>query len=69
MMIDTRGRSCPEPVVMTRQALLENPEHLEVLVDNKTAQLNVIRYAQNQNYRLTEQKDVADGTVHLFFSR
>ena len=42
--LDCRGLSCPEPVVMTKKALMESPE-LDVLVDNRASLENVKRYA------------------------
>ncbi len=59
MAIDTRGRGCPEPVLMTKKALEANPEGIEVLVDNVTARENVKRFAGNKGYRvdLAEQDE------------
>jgi tRNA 2-thiouridine synthesizing protein A len=48
--IDARGISCPQPVLMTKKALVENPEGIVVLVDNNTAKSNVMRFAQNSGY-------------------
>jgi tRNA 2-thiouridine synthesizing protein A len=50
--VDARGRSCPEPVLMTKKALQDNPEGLEVLVDNLTAKENVTRFAKNSGYNV-----------------
>ncbi len=47
--IDCRGLNCPEPVLNTKKALMDNPEAaIEVIVDNETARENVLRYARNQ---------------------
>ncbi|MEG2931926.1 MAG: sulfurtransferase TusA family protein, partial [Ruthenibacterium sp.] len=35
--VDARGRACPEPVILTAQALPEAPEGLTVLVDHVCA--------------------------------
>lgn len=45
--IDARGYSCPEPVLMTKQALAKG-RPLKVLVDNRTAVQNITRFANNQ---------------------
>ncbi|WP_072499593.1 sulfurtransferase TusA family protein [Olsenella phocaeensis] len=42
--IDARGLSCPEPVVLTRNALRDEAE-LEVLVDSPAPRENVSRFA------------------------
>ncbi len=66
-IIDARGLSCPQPVIMTRQAINETGKgSLEVLVDS--ARDNVTRLAKKngwsvkivessaENYRLVLQK-------------
>lgn len=45
--VDARGRSCPEPVILTRQALADKSiKHLTVLVDAAVARENVTRSLQ-----------------------
>jgi len=51
--VDCLGLSCPIPVVNTKKALKENPEGLDVLVDNIAARENVTRFAQSMNYKVT----------------
>ena len=45
--VDARGLSCPQPVVLTMEALKKNAEAYEILVDNQTALNNVSRFAKN----------------------
>lgn len=52
VQIDARGVSCPQPVLMTKKALAENPSGVEIIVDNNTAKNNVERYAKNQGYKV-----------------
>lgn len=49
--VDARGLSCPEPVIMTKQAL-ENQDVDEVLaiVDNRAALENIARMVKTLNY-------------------
>lgn len=55
--VDARGLSCPEPVIMTKNALASNEAAYEVLVDNITAKENVTRFATHQGYQVkTEEK-------------
>jgi TusA-related sulfurtransferase len=49
-IIDARGRACPEPVLMTKKALAQNPEGIKILVDNITARENIRRFAANSGY-------------------
>ena len=50
--VDARGYSCPEPVLMTKNAL-KNGTPLVVLVDNETPLQNVRRFATNNGYQMT----------------
>lgn len=63
--IDARGRSCPEPVFMTKKALQNNPEALEVLVDNTTAKENVTRFAKNSGYNVEVTQNGNDYILSL----
>ncbi|WP_129600734.1 sulfurtransferase TusA family protein [Anaerophilus nitritogenes] len=48
--VDTRGMSCPQPVLMTKNAISDDPEKLEILVDNNTAKNNVSRFLKHTGY-------------------
>ena len=50
--VDASGYSCPEPVLMTKNAL-KNGTPLVVLVDNETPLQNVRRFAANNGYQVT----------------
>lgn len=60
MQINAIGMSCPQPVLMTKKALEQNPEGIEVLVDNNTARQNVSRFAENAGYKV-EAKENEEG--------
>ncbi|MBB6631151.1 sulfurtransferase TusA family protein [Clostridium algidicarnis] len=51
--IDARGISCPQPVLMTKNALMNNPKEVEVTVDNATAKNNVERYMKQSGYSVS----------------
>jgi selenium metabolism protein YedF len=52
--IDTKGLACPQPVVLTKQALEGfNHGEMTVLVDNDTARENVTRFAAEQGCTVT----------------
>jgi len=51
--IDTCGMSCPQPVLMTKKALEESSEGLDIIVDNNTAKGNVERFLKNSGYKVT----------------
>ena len=46
-MIDARGYSCPEPVIMAQKALATQEQEYEMLVDSRTAMENVTRYVSH----------------------
>lgn len=60
-MVDARGYACPMPVVMVQKEVKTNdPQLLEVLVDNQCALENVTRFANNQGYSVTSSKEDED---------
>ena len=52
-MLDARGLSCPEPVVMIRKAMMSKEAKYIMVVDNPTAKENVTRYAEHQGYKVS----------------
>lgn len=58
--VDTRGLSCPEPVLLTKDALAKGDFPVLVLISDATPYENVRRYAENNGYTVTE-KEVDDG--------
>lgn len=65
--IDARGLSCPEPVILTRQAMADGEAAYVVLVDNNTSKENVTRYAEHQGYRVSVTE--ADGEFTLTLTK
>ena len=45
--IDTRGLSCPQPVMLVTKAIKTDNESLEILVDDETACENILRILKN----------------------
>ena len=57
-MIDTRGLSCPIPVVMVQNAIRKTgASTLEVLADAQVAVENITRLAHNQGYQVSVTED------------
>ena len=51
VIVDARGRSCPEPVMMTKSAIESNQEEtIEVMTSSKTATDNIERYVKKEGY-------------------
>lgn len=58
--VDARGLSCPQPVLLTMQALKKGAEEYEILVDNATAKNNVIRNVEHAGKKVTVREDGED---------
>lgn len=54
--LDTSGYSCPEPVIMTKKALKDSPDGLEVVVDNVASRENVKRYGEATGFNVTVEE-------------
>lgn len=63
--VDTRGRSCPEPVLLSKKALEKNPEGVQVIADNTTARDNITRFARNLGYKVKMVQQGADYILTL----
>lgn len=64
-VIDARGLSCPEPVILTRDALRSSPAQLTVLVDAVAAKENVTRFAMSQGYAVEATEKGGSTTLIL----
>lgn len=65
MIIDACGRSCPEPVLMTKQGLKQNPNGVTVTVDNNIAVENISRFAKNSGYEVAVSEKNGIFTLEL----
>lgn len=63
--IDARGLSCPEPVVLTRNAMMSGEDAYEVIVDNNTSKENVTRYAEHQGYKVVVTENDGEYTLSI----
>ena len=64
-VIDARGLSCPQPVLLTMEGLKAHAEGCRVLVDNKTALGNVTRYAEKAGFKVEVAEDDGDYTLTI----
>ena len=64
-MIDARGFSCPEPVIMLRKAMIEKGPSYEIIVDNRTSLVNIRRFASHQGYTVEYYQENGDYVIHL----
>jgi len=65
-MVDTRGLSCPMPVIMAQKAIRKDaPASLEVLADAKVAVENITRLAKTSGYQVSVAEDGPDYRLTL----
>lgn len=68
MTVDARGRSCPEPALLTRKALRQAGRgEVHVLVDTETARENCIRVAGREGWQVQVLEE--EGTYHLILTK
>lgn len=65
--IDAMGKACPQPVILTKQALDEGKVPLTIAVDNTIAVENLRRLAANRSISATVQE--RDGRYEVTFSQ
>ena len=65
--VNALGKTCPEPVTMTKAALEKGAEELEVLVDNPISATNVKRFLEGREFQVLLQDD--DGRLKLTASK
>lgn len=65
--IDARGLSCPEPVIMLKNAMSTLEDTYELIVDNHAAKENTLRFGEHQGYSVSV--DEKDGEYTLVFRK
>ena len=66
MTVDTRGLACPQPVILTKNALAKE-NSIEVLVDNVTVKNNILRFASNQGCKasVSDSENVDEWVIKI----
>jgi len=65
-LVDCRGLSCPEPVMLTRQALQgASGNSITVIVSNAVARDNVSRAAKAMGWQVSIESDVDDFRITI----
>ena len=67
--VDARGLSCPQPVMLARQAINELTKGtIEVLVDSGTARDNVSRFGKKSGWSV-QMEDQIDGSCRIVLQK
>jgi TusA-related sulfurtransferase len=64
-LVDARGRSCPEPVLLTKKALTLYKDGVDVVLDNSTARENIKRFATNLGYKVNVKENGQDIFIEI----
>jgi len=65
-IVDARGLSCPQPVLMTLDAIKAGSDsELEILVDNVASRENVVRAAESKGWQISGLTDKEDGITEI----
>ena len=64
-MIDARGLSCPQPVLLVQKAQQAGETEIKVTVDNMAAVENITRFAGARGYTVDKAADGADTVLTL----
>lgn len=68
-IIDTRGRSCPEPILMVREEIEKNnPKSLKILCDTKVSVNNVSKVGERFNFKVNiiEDEESQEFTLEFY---
>jgi selenium metabolism protein YedF len=64
--VDARGLYCPQPVILTKRAMDENPgQDIITLVDNPAALENVCKLAKSQGYDYTVKNNGLENIIAM----
>ncbi|MEY8416235.1 sulfurtransferase TusA family protein [Tissierella praeacuta] len=65
-IIDARGRSCPEPVIMTKNEIDKNSnKDLQVLVDTHVAVENITRFVTGKGYNVNVEESNGEYKINI----
>ncbi len=69
-MVDARGLSCPQPVILAHQKMKELTRGtFEVIVDTDTSRENIRRLAKNEGWEVAETKKTQDSGYVLILRK
>lgn len=63
--LDARGLSCPEPVIMIKNAMASGEDSYEIIVDNHASKENITRYAEHAGYNVSVEENEGEYTLSI----
>ena len=64
-VLDARGLSCPEPVIIMRKAMMSKDTEYQIGVDNVVSREKVTRFAEHQGYKVTVSENNGEYTLSI----
>lgn len=64
-VLDARGLSCPEPVIIMRKAMMSKDTEYQIVVDNVVSRENVTRFAEHQGYKVKVSENNGEYTLSI----
>ena len=64
-VLDARGLSCPEPVIIMRKAMMSKDTEYQIVVDNVVSRENVTRFAEHPGYKVTVSENNGEYTLSI----
>lgn len=55
-LVDARGKTCPQPVILTKKEVDLGESLITTIVDNETAKQNVIKFGTKLNFECKEEE-------------
>lgn len=59
-IVDARGLSCPEPVILAKNEADKGTKNFTILVDIEVAKENVTRFLENAGYKVALKENGGD---------
>lgn len=66
-IVDARGKTCPQPVILTKKEVDLGEKEIITIVDNETAKFNILKFGAKLNFECKEEKK-SDG-VYITLSK
>lgn len=64
-LLDARGLSCPEPIMMLHNEMNAGAAAYQIVVDNVAARENVTRFAHHQGYQVEVVEKSGEFTLNI----
>ncbi|MFB0918560.1 MAG: sulfurtransferase TusA family protein [Clostridiaceae bacterium] len=64
-MLDVKGLSCPEPLLLLKEELKNSPKSLEVVANEAHTVRNIVNFAEDMHYKTQIRSEGNDTYISL----